>query len=151
MGKNRKTVLYALRFIAFAGTLSAVIVMVTSKEENYFYGVELEAKYTHSPALTYFVIANSIGAVYGFLLLFLPPASMLWRFVVAVDVVVVLLLSSSFSAAMAIAYVGKEGNYYAGWLPVCDQISDFCHHVTGALTAAFVALVIYTELLCTLL
>lgn len=35
----------------------------------------------------YFVIANAIVTVYGFLVLFLPSKSQLWRLVVALDMV----------------------------------------------------------------
>lgn len=57
------------------------------------------------------------------------------------------LLTSSISAALAIAHVGKKGNSHAGWLPICGQVPKFCDHVTGALVAAFVAAIIYLVLL----
>jgi len=37
----------------------------------------------------YFMIANAIVSVYGVLVLFLPSESLLWRLVVALDVVIV--------------------------------------------------------------
>ena len=58
-----------------------------------------------------------------------------------------LLLTSSISAAMAIADVGKKGNSHAGWLPICGQVPKFCDHVTGALVAGFSAAVLYFLLL----
>jgi len=54
-----------------------------------------------------------------------------------------MLLSSSVSAALAIAHVGKKGNTHAGWLPICGQVPKFCDHVTGALVAGFAAAIIY--------
>ena len=57
------------------------------------------------------------------------------------------LLSSSVSAAMAIAHVGKKGNSQAGWLPICGQVRKFCNQVTGALIAGFIAAIIYLVLL----
>jgi hypothetical protein len=36
----------------------------------------------------YFVIANAIVTVYGFLVLFHPPGSPLWRLVLALDLVI---------------------------------------------------------------
>jgi hypothetical protein len=42
------------------------------------------------------VIANAIVSVYGLLVLFLPPKSLLWRFVVALDVVIFYKFSLNF-------------------------------------------------------
>lgn len=54
-----------------------------------------------------------------------------------------MLLSSSVSAALAIAQVGKKGNSHAGWLPICGQVPKFCDHVSGALVASSAAAIIY--------
>lgn len=54
-----------------------------------------------------------------------------------------MLLSSSISAALAVAQVGKEGNTHAGWLPICGQVPKFCDKVAGALIAGFIASVLY--------
>lgn len=59
----------------------------------------------------------------------------------------ILLLTSSISAALAIAEVGKKGNSHAGWLPVCGQVHKFCDHVKGALISGFSAAVLYLVLL----
>ncbi|CAN7066613.1 unnamed protein product, partial [Brassica rapa subsp. trilocularis] len=58
----------------------------------------------------YFVIANAIVSVYSFLVLFLPKESLLWKFVVVLDLMVTMLLTSSLLAAVAVAQVGKRGN-----------------------------------------
>ncbi|KAK7312803.1 hypothetical protein VNO77_36949 [Canavalia gladiata] len=147
MGKTRRLCHLLLRFLAFGATLSSVIVMATSHEKAAFFAVSFEAKYTNSPAFKYFVIANSVVTVYGFLVFFLPVESLLWRLVVALDLVLTMLLISSFSAALAIAEVGKKGNSSAAWLPICGSVPKFCDHVTGALIAGFIAVIIYMILL----
>ncbi|XP_004506615.1 CASP-like protein 1C1 [Cicer arietinum] len=147
MAKTKRICLILLRLLAFVATLSAVIVMVSSHERVSLFTVSFEAKYTNSPALKYFVIANSIVTVYGFLVLFLPSESLLWRFVVVVDMVLTMLLISSISAALAIAQVAKKGNNYAAWLPICDSVSKFCNHMTGALIASVIGVIIYMILL----
>ncbi|KAI4322671.1 hypothetical protein L6164_022342 [Bauhinia variegata] len=147
MAKARRICHLLFRFLAFSATLASVIVMTTSHERTSFLTLSIEAKYTISPAFKYFVIAYSIVTVYGFLVLFLPRESLLWRLVVALDLVFTMLLISSISAALAIAYVGKKGNNHAGWLPICDQVSKFCDRVTGALAAGFAAVIIYIVLL----
>lgn len=58
-----------------------------------------------------------------------------------------MLLSSSISAAFAVAQVGKNGNSYAGWLPICGQVPKYCDQVKGALIAGFIGLILYALLL----
>nr|POF10431.1 casp-like protein 1c1 [Quercus suber] len=57
------------------------------------------------------------------------------------------LLTSSISAALAIAQVGQHGNSYAGWLPICGQVPNYCGHVKGALIAGFIGVILYALLL----
>ncbi|KAK7404988.1 hypothetical protein VNO78_06095 [Psophocarpus tetragonolobus] len=145
--RSRRVCHLLLRFVAFAATLAAVIMMATSHERATIFTVSFEAKYTNSPAFKYFVVAFSVITVYGFLVLFLPAKSLLWRLVVALDLVFTILLVSSFSATLAIAQVGKKGNNDAGWLPICDSVPKYCDQVTRALIAGFVAMIVYIILL----
>ncbi|KDP24131.1 hypothetical protein JCGZ_25788 [Jatropha curcas] len=147
MAKAQRICALLFRLIAFGATLAAAIVMATSHETGSLFGLSVEAKYTDTPSFKYFVIVNSIVTVYGFLVLFLPPQSLLWRLVVAMDVVFTMLLTSSISAALAIAQVGKNGNSHAGWFPTCGRVPKFCDQVTGALVAGFIAVIIYAILL----
>ncbi|KAL5581784.1 hypothetical protein UlMin_014226 [Ulmus minor] len=147
MAKTKRLLTLLVRLMAFAATLSATIVMATSHEKGSFLTLSFEAKYSQTPAFKYFLIANAIVSVYGFLVLFLPPESMLWRLAVALDLVFTMLLGSAISAALAIAYVGKKGNSYAGWLPICGQVPKYCDHVKGALISGFIGLIIYMVLL----
>ncbi|KAA8524393.1 hypothetical protein F0562_010816 [Nyssa sinensis] len=147
MAKTKRICTLLLRLLALAATLSAAIVMGTSHEEANFFAISFEAKYSDTPAFKYFVIANVFASVYGFLVLFHPPESLLWRLVVALDVVFTMLLTSSLSAALAVAYVGKKGDSQAGWLPICGQVEKYCHQVGGALAAGFIGVVIYMMLL----
>ncbi|XP_061342490.1 CASP-like protein 1C3 [Gastrolobium bilobum] len=147
MAKIRRFCHILLRFLAFGATLSAVIVMVTSHERTSFLTLSFEAKYTDSPAFKYFVVANSVVTVYGFFVLLLPEESLLWRLVVAMDLVFTMLLISSISAALAIAQVAKKGNTAAVWLPICDSVPKFCNQMLGALVAGFGAVIIYMILL----
>ncbi|KAE8670327.1 CASP-like protein 1C2 [Hibiscus syriacus] len=143
MAETKRIFTFLLRFIAFCTTLSASIVMASSRERTTVLALSFEAKYSDTPALMYFVIVNAIVSVYGFLILFLPSKSQLWRLVVALDAVFTMLLTSSISAAMAIAYVGKKGNPNAGWLPICDQVRKYCNQVQGALIVGFINVILY--------
>ena len=92
------------------------------------------------------MIAEAIATGYSFIVLFLSSKSLVWRLIVILDVVIAILLTSSISAALAIAQIGKKGNSHAGWLPICGQVPKFCDHVTGALIAGFVAAIVYLVL-----
>ncbi|PSS05722.1 CASP-like protein [Actinidia chinensis var. chinensis] len=147
MPKTKRVFTLLLRVLALGSTFAAAVVMATSHEKANMFGVRFEAKYSHTPAFKYFLVANVVGSVYSFLVLFLPAESLLWRSVVALDVVMTMLLTSGVSAALAIAYVGKKGNSHAGWLPICGPVENYCHHVGGALASGFVAVLIYMILL----
>ncbi|KAL6955860.1 hypothetical protein U1Q18_010692 [Sarracenia purpurea var. burkii] len=139
---------FVLRLVALAATISATIAMVTSHESaTVFINITFQAKYSYSPTFKYFVVINAIASGYGLAALFLPSKSSLWRLVLILDLVILLLLNSSLSAALAIGYVGKKGNGHAGWLPVCGEVPKFCNHVIGALVSGFVAVIIYFLLL----
>ncbi|KAH1089387.1 hypothetical protein J1N35_016644 [Gossypium stocksii] len=143
MAETKRIFTFLLRFIAFCTTLSAVIIMVSSRERATVLVFSFDAKYSDTPAFKYFVIVNTIVSIYGFLVLFLPSKSLLWRLVVALDAVFTILLTSSISAALAIAYVGEKGNPIAGWLPICDQVTKYCNQVKGALIVGFISVVLY--------
>ncbi|KAH7861761.1 hypothetical protein Vadar_030445 [Vaccinium darrowii] len=147
MVKSKRVCTLLLRVLALCATIAAAIVMGTSHEKSSFFTIQFEAKYNHTPAFTYFLIVNVIGGVYSLLVLFFPAESLLWRFVVALDVVITMLLTSGVSAALAIAYVGKKGNSYAGWLPICGQVEGYCHQVGGALATGFAGVIIYMLIL----
>ncbi|KAF9588446.1 hypothetical protein IFM89_010205 [Coptis chinensis] len=95
----------------------------------------------------FFVIANAIGSVYTLVLLFPPTKSMLGLITVALDLIITMLLTSSISATLAIAYIGKKGNSHAGWLPICNETPKFCNHVSGALLAGCVGVILHMILL----
>ncbi|GAB2234686.1 hypothetical protein Drorol1_Dr00003948 [Drosera rotundifolia] len=143
MAMTKRICAYLFRLLVLGATASAAIVMAVSHETAHVFFLTTEAKYTHMPAFKYFVIANAIASVYSLLVLLLPQQSPLWRLVLALDVVVAMLLASSSSAALAIAYVGLKGNTNAGWQPICKQVPHYCNHVEGALAAGFVGFAMY--------
>ncbi|KAK6917542.1 Casparian strip membrane protein domain [Dillenia turbinata] len=147
MAKAPKICSIGVRLLAFAATLCAAIVMGTSHDSATVLNLKFDAKYSNSPAFRYFLIVNAVVSVYSLVLVFLHFKNLDWRVLVVLDLVVTVMLTSSFSAAMAVAYVGKKGNTHAGWLPVCGQVPKFCDHVTGALISGFIANILYFLLL----
>ncbi|XP_062017347.1 CASP-like protein 1C2 [Rosa rugosa] len=134
---------FLLRLLALAATLVATIVMVTSHDSTNVLNLTFKAKFSNSPAFKYFVVVEAIACAYNLVIMFLASKGSLWRLVIILDVVVAVLLASSVSSALAIAYVGKKGNTHAGWLPICGQVPKFCKHVTAALVAGFIAAILY--------
>ncbi|XP_070011655.1 CASP-like protein 1C2 isoform X2 [Nicotiana sylvestris] len=120
--------------------VSAAIVMATSHEKITIFSVSFEANYSRTPAFKYFFVANIGGSVYSIVVLFLPRKTSLSRLILISDLVVTMVLTSSVSAALAVAHVGKKGNSHAGRLPICAQLHNFCNQVGGALIAAFVVM-----------
>ncbi|KAG5010601.1 hypothetical protein JHK82_019246 [Glycine max] len=147
MAKTKRLLTLFLRFLAIGATIAAVIVMVTSHESTEVFNLTFTAKYSNDPAFKYFVVAEAIACGYSLILLFTCSQTSLGRLVLILDVVIAMLLTSSVSAALAIAHVGKKGNTHAGWLPICGQVPKFCDHVTGALVAGFAAAIIYLILI----
>ncbi|KAA8519805.1 hypothetical protein F0562_014105 [Nyssa sinensis] len=147
MTKAKRIPPFLLRLLALSATISATIVLVTSHDSAEVLNMSFVAKYSNSPTLKYFMIVNAIASGYSLVLLFVPSKSLLWHFLLVLDLVITSLLISSISAALAIAYVAKKGNSHAGWLPICGQVPKFCDHVTGALVAGFAAVIIYFLLL----
>ncbi|KAK9285073.1 hypothetical protein L1049_024445 [Liquidambar formosana] len=151
MAKTKNLCILLLRLLAFGVTLSAAIAMATTHEKVNIFMIEFEAKYSDSPAMKYFVIANALASVYGLLVPFVPSESVLGQLVLVMDLVFTMLLTSSTSAALAIAYVGKRGNSQAGWLPICSQVPKYCKHASGALAAGFIGTIIYMAIvLCSI-
>ncbi|KAL2344040.1 hypothetical protein Fmac_005325 [Flemingia macrophylla] len=143
MVKTKRVLTLFLRFLAIGATIAAVIVMVTSHDSSQVFDLTFTAKYSDDKAFKYFVIAEAIACAYSLIVLFTCSRSSLGRLILILDVVIAMLLSSSVSAAVAIAHVGKKGNTHAGWLPICGQVPKFCDHVSGALIAASAATIIY--------
>ncbi|KAH1061667.1 hypothetical protein GYH30_004919 [Glycine max] len=129
MAKTRRILHLVVRFVAFAATFCAAIIMAASHERGSISTMPFEAKYT---VFQYFLVVNSVATIYGFLVLFIPKESLLWQPMVPVD----LLLCS-----IAIAMVGPRGNSY--WKPICGSIPNYCDKVTGAFAADLIAVVIY--------
>ncbi|GMI82359.1 CASP-like protein 1C2 [Hibiscus trionum] len=146
MAKTKRIITILLRLLAFAATLSATVVMVTSHDSAEVLNLKFSAKYSNSPAFKFYVIAEAIASGYGLIALFLSSKSWVNRVIVILDVVIAMLLTSSISTALAEAVIGKRGNSHAGWLPICGQVPKFCDHVTGSLIAGFAAAILYLVL-----
>ncbi|KAI4341091.1 hypothetical protein MLD38_025859 [Melastoma candidum] len=102
MSKMKWIFSLVLRILAFGATVSAAIVMGTSREKANFFSVSFEAKYSDIPSFKYFVVVEAVASLYCFLVMFLPAKSSLWRFIIISDLIFTMLLTSSIAAALAV-------------------------------------------------
>ncbi|KAL0277952.1 UNVERIFIED_CONTAM: CASP-like protein 1F1 [Sesamum radiatum] len=60
-----------LRILAAAVTLAATSITLTNKQTAVIYGIQIDARYSYSPALKFFAYANLIACAFAVLSLFL--------------------------------------------------------------------------------
>lgn len=152
-----------LRFLAFALTLVAAIVVGVDKQTKLVsmtvastlppISVPVTAKWHYMSAFVYFVVANAVACAYAALSLLLVLATRgakkgLGLMIITLDLVMVALLFSSGGAALAVGLIGYEGNSHVQWNKVCNVFGRFCNQVAGAVvvsllgSAAFLLLVL---------
>ncbi|XP_042455213.1 casparian strip membrane protein 2-like [Zingiber officinale] len=143
---------FVLRLCGIAATLVAAVTMGTTNETLPFVTqlFQFRANFTDLPALLFFVIANGIAA--GYLVLSLPfsiagivrPQATCPRFFLFFfDSVMVAFTSSAASAAAAIVYLAHNGSSRANWVAICLPFDGFCQRISGAVVAAFIAVVFF--------
>ncbi|CAA7041982.1 unnamed protein product [Microthlaspi erraticum] len=156
-GKGCK-ILLGLRVLAFLATLSAAIVMGLNKETKTFVvgnvgntpiKATFTAKFQHTPAFVFFVVANVMVSFHNLLMIALQifgGKKDLTGFrllsVAILDMLNVTLISAAANAAAFMAEVGKNGNKHARWDKICDRFATYCDHGAGALIAAFAGVVL---------
>ncbi|CAK9159855.1 unnamed protein product [Ilex paraguariensis] len=144
---------FVLRLSALVAALTATITMGTTDQTLPFFTqfFQFQASYDDLPAFEYFVITNPI--VRGYLVLSIPfsivcivrrPHAVGPRLLLIIlDTVMVALTTAVASAAAAIVYLAHNGNPSANWLAICQQFTDFCQKVSGAVVASFITVVMF--------
>ncbi|KAM5569079.1 CASP-like protein 1D1 [Rosa sericea] len=140
----------ALRFLVFAASLTSVLVMVTSKQTVFQGPIPLKAKFDHSPAFIYFVVALSVAGLYG-ILTTLASLSVIWKPIFSTkfllhfafwDVLILGLVASATGTAGGVAYIGYKGNEHVQWNKVCSIFDKYCKHLAGSLATSLFASVL---------
>ncbi|XP_058083814.1 CASP-like protein 1D1 [Magnolia sinica] len=144
----------SLRLLLFASTVTAIVVMVTSKQTEMVIvsplirvPVARAAKFNHSPAFIYFVAALSIACLYSILTLMASFASVSKRspsnkllFLLAIkDALMAALVASATGTAGGVAYIGMKGNKHVGWTKICGVYDKFCRHIGSSIALAVLA------------
>uniref|UniRef100_A0A8I6YDB3 CASP-like protein n=2 Tax=Hordeum vulgare subsp. vulgare TaxID=112509 RepID=A0A8I6YDB3_HORVV len=140
-----------LRVIAVVCTLASAIAMGTTNETLPLFTpfIQFKARYSDLPALTFFVVANSVVSAYLILSLPLSVAHIIRsgaecsRLVLIIfDAAMLALVTSASSGATSIVYLAHKGNVRANWLAICQQLDSFCERISGSLAGSFVAMVL---------
>ncbi|XP_030507387.2 CASP-like protein 1D1 isoform X2 [Cannabis sativa] len=144
----------ALRVLLFASTVAAIVVLVTSKQ-TVRAPFPLSAKFNHSPAFIYFLVALSIAGLYslvttlGSISVILKPeySSKFLLYYAIFDVLILGLVASATGTAGGVAYVGLKGNDHVRWQKVCSTFDKFCQHLAGSLAVSLFASVLLVLLI----
>ncbi|OMO73793.1 hypothetical protein COLO4_26866 [Corchorus olitorius] len=149
--------LLGLRLLAALAAAAATLVMALNKETKTFVvatigttpvNLTLTAKFQHTPAFVFFVIANTMASFHNLVMIivdflgtkFEHKGHLRYLIPAILDMLNVALVSGGANAAAFMAEVGKNGNSHARWDKICDKFDKFCDHGAGALIASFVAL-----------
>ncbi|KAK6930113.1 Casparian strip membrane protein domain [Dillenia turbinata] len=145
-----------LRVWLFASTLVSVLVMVTSKQTGLILVPPLQipqpvdAKFTHSPALVYFVAALSVACLYSIisaLASFLAMSSprhhtKTFLHFIFMDTLILAIVVAAAGSAGGVAYIGLKGNSHTGWAKICNVYDTFCEHIAGSLGLSLLAAIL---------
>ncbi|CAL5337826.1 unnamed protein product [Camellia sinensis] len=141
-----------LRFLLFAATVTAVVVMVTSKQTQ---PTSPPAKFNHSPAFIYFVAALSVAGLYSIITSLLSVFGLLkprcssklsFHFIIF-DVLMLGIVAAATGAAGAVAYLGLKGNSHLQWTKICNVYDKFCRHIGASVAVSLFASIILALLI----
>ncbi|KAI3886326.1 hypothetical protein MKW92_016744 [Papaver armeniacum] len=153
---------YILRFLAFAATLVAVIVMAVSKQTKSVsvtllpdlppISVEAHAKWQYMSANVFFMVVNIAACVYSALSLILAIGN---RFgskgldlgVIILDLIILSLLFAANGAAAAVGVLGYYGNSHTRWKKVCNIFDSYCRYAAASIILSLVAALMFVLLL----
>ncbi|KAK4392046.1 Casparian strip membrane protein 1 [Sesamum angolense] len=137
-----------LRISAAAAALGATIAMGTAEQTLPFFTqfFQFQASYDDLPTFSFFVIAMAIVTAYlvlsvpfSIVCIVRPVAAAPRLLLILCDTLAVTLATSAGGAAAAIVYLAHNGNSDANWLAICQQFTDFCQRVSGAVVGSFIA------------
>ncbi|KAK4440289.1 CASP-like protein 1B2 [Sesamum alatum] len=159
-GSKLDLALVLLRLLAFFATLSATVVMALNKQTKTIVvatigtvpiTTTLTAKFQHTPAFVFFVIANGNASLHNLLMLVVGFMGPKWNFkglahlaIPVLDLMNVAIVSGGASAAVFMGQLGRDGNSHARWNKICDKFDSYCDRSGGAMIASLVGLMLMT-------
>ncbi|KAL8121627.1 CASP-like protein 1 [Apium graveolens] len=140
------------RVFLFIASLTAVVVMVTSKQTELVPFPPLgmvpnTIRFTDTPAFEYFIAALSASGLYAIITTLLNISAIskpgynkiLALYIVTMDVIMLAIVAAASGTAGGVAYVGIEGNSHTRWRKICTPYDTFCQHAAGAIVVSLLA------------
>ncbi|XP_074583637.1 uncharacterized protein LOC141839719 isoform X2 [Curcuma longa] len=131
---------FLLRLLLLASSVSALVVLVTSKQSRQILTglppplavVSREAKFQHSPAFIYLLAALCVSSLYSFVTMFasflsisIPsPSTRILFLLLVCDALMAGVMASAMGSAGSIAYLGLRGNSHANWAKICNNYAQ---------------------------
>ncbi|CAI0546127.1 unnamed protein product [Linum tenue] len=146
----------ALRVAALLATAAATIVMALNKETRTFVvgtvgttpvTASVTAKFQHTPANVFFVIANAMASNHNLMMIGSDLFGLEFKgfklpLVAVLDMLNAALLSAGVHGAAFMAQLAKNGNSHARWNEICDNFQGYCNRGGVAILAAYVGLLL---------
>ncbi|KAF3324665.1 CASP-like protein 1E1 [Carex littledalei] len=162
-GRSLRLVGAVLRALALALTLVAAVVMGLDRQTTTIpfqlvptlppLHIAVTAKWSHSSAFIYFVVANVIVCIYSAfslvasLLTGASKKTLSLAMPIAIgDLIMVALLFSSVGAAMDFGLLGLRGNSHLRWNKVCGVYGKFCEKVQVAIALSMLGSCVFLVL-----
>ncbi|URE04720.1 Double-stranded RNA binding motif [Musa troglodytarum] len=154
---------FGLRLLLLASAVSALVVLVTSKQTESIPTslpppfppfISRDAKFQHSPAFIYLLVALSVTCFYSIITVAAsfsaitspsPSPRMLFHLVLS-DAVMAGVTASATGSAGSVAYLGLKGNSHVNWNKVCNVYDKFCRHVGSSAAVSLAASVLLVSL-----
>lgn len=141
---QKKWIETALRFLPVGFCISALALMLKSKQGNDYGTVE----YKHVGAFRYLAYANGICAAYSVLSVFdsvvrrSRSLSVAW-FVFAFDQAFTYLMLGAGASVTEVLYLAYKGDEQITWSELCPYYGRFCNRVEASLVLSFLALLCF--------
>ncbi|KAI4333529.1 hypothetical protein L6164_018321 [Bauhinia variegata] len=152
--QKKDWILLSLRVVAFLATASATIVMATNKQTKSLVvatigttpiSVTLTAKFSHTPAFVFFVVANGCASLHNLAMIAMDMLGakfdckgLRFALIAILDLMAVALASAGDGAATFMSELGKNGNSHARWDKICDKFEPYCNRGGIALITSFI-------------
>nr|KYP45405.1 UPF0497 membrane protein 2 [Cajanus cajan] len=147
---------FVLRIIAAVATLGSALAMGTTNETLPFATqfIRFRAEFDDLPSFVFFVLANSVVCGYLVLSLVLSVFHIVRStavksriILIALDTVMLGLVTAAASAATSIVYIAHKGNAGANWFAICQQYNNFCERISGSLIGSYIAVALFIILI----
>ncbi|KAG6522880.1 CASP-like protein 1D1 [Zingiber officinale] len=148
----------ALRILLLALSVSALAVLVTSKQSRDFQTglpppfavISRDAKFQQVPALIYLLVALCVAIFYSIVTIFASlsaissssPSARILFLLILFDALMVGVMASATGSAGSMAYLGIRGNSHANWDKICNRYTKFCRHIGSSVIVSCIAAVV---------